>query len=159
MDRDFTRIVNQYSDMLLRISMHYLPSRQDAEDIVQQVFLKLVENNLQFISREHEKAWLIRVCINLCKDFLKAAYNRRVESGTEDNDAVTEIEIPDNSMIDYIKQLPENQRIAIYLFYYEDRPVAEIAQIMKTKQNTVLSWLNRGRKTLKKLIGEEYNCV
>ncbi len=155
MDRDFARIVHCYSDMLYKICMHYLPNRQDAEDTVQQVFLKLVENNIQFLSAEHEKAWLIRVRINLCKDSLKNAYNRRVVANVEDNSAATEIQPQDDFVLDYVKQLPDKQKTAIYLFYYEDMPVAQIAQLMGTKQNTVLSWLNRGRKTLKKLIGEE----
>ena len=74
MDRNFERIVNSYADMLLRICMHYTNNISDAEDAVQAAFLKLVEKNIIFDSPEYEKAWLIRVCINLCKDSMKSSW-------------------------------------------------------------------------------------
>ena len=78
MDRDFERIVNSHADMLLRICMHYTNNISDAEDAVQAAFLKLVEKNIIFDSPEHEKAWLIRVCINLCKDSMKSSWKKKV---------------------------------------------------------------------------------
>lgn len=156
MDRDFNRIVNSYADMLLRICMHYTKNTTDAEDIVQVTFLKLIENDVNFSSVEHEKAWLIRVCINLCKDALKSSWNKKVGS-------IQDIEIKDepydineeSPMLSYIRTLPPKQKAAIYLFYYEDMPVNEIAVAMGANQNTVLSWLRRGRKTLEKILKEE----
>ena len=156
MDRDFNRIVNSYADMLLRICMHYTKNTTDAEDIVQVTFLKLIENDVTFSSVEHEKAWLIRVCINLCKDNLKSSWNKKVGS-------IQDIEIKDepydineeSPILSYIRTLPPKQKAAIYLFYYEDMPVNEIAIAMGANQNTVLSWLRRGRKTLEKILKEE----
>ena len=80
MERDFERIVYSYSDKLYRICMHYVRNTADAQDIVQQTFLKLIEKDMYFESDEHEKAWLIRVCINLCKDSLKSSWNKKVFS-------------------------------------------------------------------------------
>jgi len=156
MEKDFERIVNSYSDSLLRICMHYTKNISDAQDIVQQTFLKLVEKNVHFENESHEKAWLIRVCINLCKDSLKSSWHKRVFS-IQDNDFTAptyEISQP-TPLLDYIRTLPPNQRTAIYLFYYEDMQTAQIARAMGANQNTVLSWLRRGRKSLEKMLKEE----
>lgn len=157
MDRDFNRIVNSYSDMLLRICIHYTKNKTDAEDVVQNVFLKLLESNISFENYEHEKAWLIRVCINLCKDNLKSSWHKKVHSINDEEikDGVFEIE-EKSPILTYIRNLPSNQKIAIYLFYYEGIPVSEIASLMKSNQNTVLSWLRRGRKKLEKLLKEDF---
>ncbi|MBQ8603241.1 MAG: sigma-70 family RNA polymerase sigma factor [Oscillospiraceae bacterium] len=156
MEKYFERIVYTYSDSLYRICMHYVKNTADAQDIVQQTFVKLIEKNINFESREHEKAWLIRVCINLCKDHLKSSWHSRVFSIQDQEFTSPEYNIPDQyPLLNYIRTLPPNQRTAIYLFYYEDMPVNEICTVMGAKQNTVLSWLRRGRKALKKMIKEE----
>ncbi len=156
MEKDFERIVCTYSDSLYRICMHYVKNSADAQDIVQQTFIKLVENNTDFHSREHEKAWLIRVCINLCKDHLKSSWHNKVFSMRDKDFTDLTYEFSRQyPLLSYIRTLPPNQRTAIYLFYYEDMPVSEICQAMNAKQNTVLSWLRRGRKALEKMIKEE----
>ena len=156
MDRDFDRIVNSYADMLLRICMHYTNNISDAEDVVQAAFLKLVEKNVVFESTDHEKAWLIRVCINLCKDILKSSWKKKVFSVHDQEFKDQPYEIADESpLLSYIRTLPPKHRTAIYLFYYEDMPVNRIASAMGANQNTVLSWLRRGRKALEKMIKEE----
>ncbi len=155
MDRDFNRIVNSYSSMLLRICMHYTKNTTDAEDIVQATFLKLIEKDVIFDSTEHEKAWLIRVCVNLCKDNLKSIWNKKVDSIKYMEIELESYEIDEKfSMLSYIRTLPPKQKAAIYLFYYEDMTIKEIAISMGTNNNTVLSWLRRGRKTLEKLLKE-----
>ena len=151
MDRDFERIVNTYADMLFRISMHYLKNTADGEDAVQQTFLKIIEKDVHFESAEHEKAWLIRVCTNLCKDSLKHASRKtQPEKDTADEFCDDRFYITDQ-----IRTLPPNQKTAIYLFYYENMSVKEIAGAMQQSTNTVLSHLNRGRKRLAKLLKEE----
>lgn len=156
MDRDFDRIVNSYADMLMRICMHYTKNASDAEDIVQATFLKLVEHNKNFTSYEHEKAWLIRVCTNLCKDSLKSSWNKKVYTGQQQEFTAPPYEISEQSpVLSCIRTLPPKQKTAVYLHYYEDMPVKEIATVMGANSNTVLSWLRRGRKSLEKLLKEE----
>ena len=156
MDMDFERIVRTYGDSLYRIAVHYTANTRDAQDIVQQTFLKLVENRKNFESEEHEKAWLIRVCINLCKDNLKSSWHSKVSYIQERDFSAPIYEIDEKMpLLSYVKKLPRNQKAAIYLFYYEDMSVFQIAEVMNARQNTVLSWLNRGRKALKKILNEE----
>ncbi len=156
MEKEFERIVYTYSDNLFRIAMHYMKNPADAQDIVQQTFLKLVEKSINFENADHEKAWLIRVCINLCKDSLKSSWRKKVTPLDSIPLPSDTYEISDSTpILNHIRQLSPNHRAAIYMFYYEDLPVSEIARIMGAKQNTVLSWLRRGRKTLEKMIKEE----
>ncbi len=156
MEKNFERIVYTYSDNLFRIAVHYLKNSADARDMVQQTFLKLVEKNITFESAEHEKAWLIRVCINMCKDNLKSSWHKKVTPVDEIYTHPSEYIVPsDNNILSHVLKLPPNQKTAIYLFYYEDMPVNEIAQVMNSKPNTVLSWLHRGRKSLEKVLKEE----
>lgn len=156
MDKDYRRIVNSYADILYRIAIHYTKNSYDAQDIVQQVFLKLVEKDIDFQNAEHEKAWLIRVCVNLCKDISKSSWSKKVTPSEEIHiKEYSEYDEENYSLLEYIRTLPPKQKTAIYLFYYEDMSVKEISTAMDAGQNTVLSWLNRGRKTLKKILTEE----
>ena len=153
---NFERIVYSHGDRLDKIAMHYVKNQSDAQDIVQQTFLRLLEHNKEFESADHEKAWLIRVCINLCKDSLKSNWTKKVISIQDQDFAAPTYEIrSDTPLLDDIRTLPPNQKTAIYLFYYENMQVAEIAGIMSAKPNTVLSWLRRGRKALEKIVKEE----
>ena len=154
MDRNFDRIVNTYSDMLLKICIHFVKNISDAEDIIQQTFLKIIEKDMRFETPEHEKAWLIRVCTNLCKDNLKSSHSRTTQPMTADK-ITSDCSTENFYILDQIRTLPSKQKIAIYLFYYENMSVKEIADTMQEKQNTVLSFLNRGRKKLAKLLKEE----
>ena len=75
------RLVNTYSDLILRLSYTYLHSAQDAEDICQTVFLKCLTSGQVFESRDHEKAWIIRTAVNACKDLLRSAHRQRTRPG------------------------------------------------------------------------------
>lgn len=136
----------KYSDMVIRIAYQNLKSMTDAEDIAQKVFLKLMTSRPDFESDTHEKAWVIRVTVNLCKDFLKSAWFRKrtaLEDSIPQNDK-------NNEVLDAVMRLPVKFRNVIYLHYYEDLTVAQIADILQQKENTVSSWLYRARNQLKK---------
>ena len=137
-------LLNRYSDMILRIAVHNVGSVPDAEDVAQEVFLKRITVGRTFRSPEHEKAWMIRVTLNLCRDFLKAAHRRNVAL-----DENIPSEEPNGEVLDAVFRLPVDLRNVIYLHYYEGLSIAEIARILHRRENTVSSRLHRAREALR----------
>lgn len=119
---------------------------------MQNVFLKLMRANPEFDSKEHEKAWIIRVTINECKDFLKNIFRRHTSL-----EEAQEIPIEEKEDLSYIREavlkLPDKYKSVIYLFYYEGYTAVEIAGILHKKENTVYTWMNRARQMLKDMVG------
>ena len=148
------RLVKTYADTILRISYMYLKQTTDAEDICQDVFVKLLSRDPSFENPEHEKAWIIRTTINLCKDHLRTGFWKRAV----DLDLAMEIpspETPDSGLLEQVMALPKNYRVSIYLHYYEGYPVKEIAAMLGKSENTISAWLKRGRNKLKSQITDQ----
>lgn len=145
----FSCAYEKYTDTVYRIAVHNTQSVADAEDITQEVFQKLLEKSSPIRGEEHLKAWLIRVTINLCHDFNRKISRLEVVDSPVADEPVTY----DNSVLEAVKSLPENYRNAIYLHYYEGYTAKEIGKILNAKESTVLSWLSRGRDTLKDMLG------
>ena len=124
----FALAVQRYSDAVYRAAVHNCRCTADAEDVVQDVFEKLLHYEGCFESEEHLKAWLLRVAINRCRDLTRAAHQKDTEL---DENLPAPEQMEDGSVLDAVKALPENYRNAIYLHYYEgyttagDRPDAE----------------------------------
>ena len=152
------RLVNTYADTILRISYQYLKQTCDAEDICQTVFLKYLTSNPEFDSIEHEKAWIIRTAINACKDHLKSAFVRRTVA-LDEAEAVAAPPVPDTEVLDALKKLPEQYRISLYLFYYEDYSAKEIGGVMGKTEANVTQYLSRGRRKLRELLEAERRQV
>ena len=149
------RLVNAYSDLILRLSYTYLKSTQDGEDICQTVLLKLLTTEQTFDSPEHEKAWVIRTAVNACKDELRSF--RRKAAPLEEVPEAAAPEPPQSDVLDRVMELPEKYREAIYLFYYEGYAVKEIAALTGRSEAAVSAHLSRGRKKLRELLGgKEY---
>ena len=152
------RLVDSYADMIVRIGCNYLKERFDAEDVCQEVFLSFLSENRSFESETHEKAWIIRTTINICKNHLKCAFIRHtvpLETAEEmPASAEQALEFPEA-----MKSLPENYRITLYLHYFEGYSVKEIASILGKRENTVSAWLSRGRKKLKHILSEDSKGV
>ena len=143
------RIVEEYSDMLLRVALHHISNKSDAEDAVQAVFLKLLRLNPEFADSQHEKAWLIRVTINQCRDMMRSAWNRKT-TGLEDTHPAKEKE-DDLTVLNAVKALPDNYRDIVFLYYYEGYTTVEIAKMLDMRQNTVESRLHGARGRLRGL--------
>lgn len=155
---DFTqqaeRLAKDYSDAILRLSYTYLKNTDDAQDICQSVFVKLLTQPITFDSPEHERAYVLRMASNACKDLLKSPWRKRKCS----LDACTEIPAPeakDGSVLEAVNRLPTGYRTVIYLFYYEGYQAAEIGKILGIPTATVHTRLARGREKLKPYL-EEY---
>ena len=139
-------IVDTYMKLLLRIAYSYLKNTEDAEDAVQEVFLKLLDKQMDFSNTNLERAWLIRVTINLCLDYLKAAHRKNVplEEGWNGK------KIEENPVLEEILNLPERYKTPVYLHYVEGYSIKEIAGFLGKPEATVGTWMARGRKLLKK---------
>lgn len=149
------RLVDTYSDLILRLSYTYLKSTQDAEDVCQTVLLKLLTAGREFESPAHEKAWIIRTAINACKDELRAFRRRAVP--LEEVSETAAPEPPASELLDAVMALPRKYRETIYLFYYEGYSIREIARFLHRSEAAVAAQLSRGRKRLKNEIGgDEY---
>lgn len=152
-EQEVNRAVECYADMILRLCMVYLKHPQDAEDIFQTVFLKYALSDKLFESEEHEKAWLIRVTANACKDSLKNLFRRITVPLEEAADCVTEMNEEQTRVLQAVRELPKDYREVIYLHFYEGYTAPEIAGILRKNPNTVYTHLRRAKELLKERLG------
>jgi len=150
-DDEIRKIYDRNIDMLYRISYTFFKGDiAKVEDAIQELFLKVINKNIRFESLEHEKSWFIVAIRNIAKNMLKRKWNEDVELDFDVKDDRKE----DNT-IDLIMQLPDEYKIPIYLYYYEEYSCLEIAKMLDKPKNTIYSYLDRGRKKLKIMIEEE----
>lgn len=145
----YNQVVEEFSDMIFRIAYQNLCNYTDAEDVVQEVFLSLLKSSKSFESKEHLKAWLIKVTVNKCIDIRKSFFRKNT---VPLDDQIISYTDKESSVMEEIFKLPKDYRNIIYLYYYEGYTVKEIAEILGKNQNTVNSKLQRGRKKLKNLL-------
>ena len=142
----FSFAFKQFTDTVYRVALHNTANFSDAEDVTQEVFIKLLETNKAFRDSEHLKAWLIRVTINLCRDKMKKSSRETLVENVFPNKPNED----KSEVLEAVKALPEKYRNAIFLHYYEGYTAKEIGKIFDAKESTVLSWLSRGRDALRK---------
>jgi RNA polymerase sigma factor (sigma-70 family) len=148
-DREITEIYLRHVQTVYRVCYLYVKNPHDTEDMVQNTFIRLMrDDSVTFESNEHEKAWLIRTAVNLCKDFFKSRkrislnYDSLQESAHYDQYRF-------NEALEKVLELPPKYKTAIYMYYYEGYTSSEIAKILGMKESTVRSRLHHGRKRLK----------
>lgn len=149
---EIERVVNEYATMLLRVAYSQLNNRTEAEDAVQEVLLKYMEKAPVFQSKEHEKAWLLRVTINHCKNHLASAWFRKRADLDEGIPALDNEEL---EVVSAVAALPAKYRAVVHLYYFEGYSTKEIAEILHSRPNTVSSRLSRARALLAKALKEE----
>lgn len=151
-DETISRIVREYSPMLLRLACTRLDDPADAEDAVQEVFLKLLTAHPVFQDAEHEKAWLIRATLHRAADQRKAAARKNVPL---EEAALSAVETPESDVLSAVRALPEKYSAVIHLHYYEGYSIKEIAAMLKLPAATVGTRLARGRMRLQQMLKEE----
>jgi len=139
-------IVKRYQDKLFRTAVAIMGSKADAEDIVQEAFIRLFEKNPNFESADHEIAWLVRVTVNLCKSRLRSHWWKKTETLLDTYPAETDGQ---QNLMETVLSLPAKYRIVIHLFYYEGYSTREIAHIAGLSESTVRQQLTRARRMLK----------
>ena len=158
---DAAAFVRRYSGMILRLCFTYSLGRADAQDICQNVFLKLLQSDRRFDGEGETRAFIIRVTINECKDVLKSGWRRR----SVPLDELIEREVPflpseDTGVLAAVQRLPVRYREAVYLYYYEGYNAEEIAAMVGAKPAAVRQRLARAREKLRKeLEGSEYETI
>ncbi len=174
-NRDYEKIVENYIDSIYRIAVSYTKTQADADDVVQQTFMKLLSKNVNFTDEEHIKRWLIRVCVNECNSLFSSFWRKNVGFYDETRDSNME-PAPNSSkktqgnfssdlefstvenltLYNAIKELPGKFKALIYLFYYEGYQTKEIADILHIKEATVRTRLVTARKLLKEKLKEAW---
>ena len=145
-------LVTQYENTLFRAALAILGDVQEAEDAVQETYLRYLEKRPELRDENHEKAWLLKVTANRCKSVLR---QRRRHPAVELLDVYPAPDNGSRELVEAILALPANQRAAVHLFYYEGYSTEEIAGILGQRPGTVRSHLSRGREALRqKLKGE-----
>lgn len=139
-------VLQNYSNMIYRLAMSITRNKTNSEDIMQEVFVRLIKKRPAFENDEHEKAWLLRVTINCSKKLIYSAWNRHTVNLGEDfkveNEEISEV-------YDIVMKLPKKYREVIHLFYYEDLPIKEISGILNSSEGTIKSRLSRAREILR----------
>ena len=152
----FEEIYEKYATDVLRVSYFYLGDRQKAEDVCQDVFVRLI-TNAPVLQEGREKAWLLKVALNRCRDLWRGAWVKRVILGSP---AFELIPAPDEidkladqqEIMGAIHQLPASFREVILLHYYQGYGITEIAEMMDLPEGTISSRLSRGRKKLESIV-------
>lgn len=154
-EREINEAIERYADTVRRLCMLHLKNHADTEDIFQTVFLKYALHTEPFTDAEHEKAWLIRVTINACKDLLKSFFRSRTVSLDEVLEQPAELPPDHREVLEAVLSLPQKYRDVIYLHYYEGYSAPEIGRILKKNVNTVYTLLGRAKQQLRETLGGE----
>ena len=159
-ESEFNKKYDKYCNLIYRTAYQYIFNVQLAEDVTQEVFVKLLTYGKSFHDDEHEKAWLLRVTINLCKNILKSKSYQSLELKNEISVYNSAFEEKSDTKMDistYLKHLSAEQRTAIFLYYFEGLKIKEISKVMNIKENTVKSHLKRAKQNLKMNMEREQN--
>lgn len=147
----------KYADRVFAAAFNICRNRADADDVVQDTFIKYYSQQQDFEDEAHIRAWLLRVAINRAKDITSSFWRKNRVTWEEYMDELEFEEPADSRLFEAVMRLPDKYRIVIHLFYYEDYSVSEIAGVLHCREGTVKSQLNRGRKLLKNMLMEEWN--
>jgi len=152
----FARLYDQYATDVLRVCYFYLSDREKAEDVCQDVFVRLMTTH-PLLQPGREKSWLLKVALNRCRDLWRGAWLKRVILGGPTFELIP---APDEfsrrddqqAMMAAINQLPATFKEVILLHYYQGMNIAEIAQMLELPEGTISSRLSRGRKKLESIL-------
>ena len=152
-EQEVEQAIELYSDMIRRICLLHLNNHEDTEDVLQEVFLKYVLHSVGFESKEHEKAWLIRVTLNACKDLKRRLFRHSTVALDVLSEEAASVMPEQMEILEVVLSLPAKYKDVIYLHYYEGYTAREIGTMLHKKENTVYSLLSRGRELLKQKLG------
>ena len=154
---DFERVFKRNNKRLFLIALSFTANQYDAEDILQNSFIKLLKAKTEFENDEHIDKWLTAVTVNESKNLLKSAF-RKKSADFEDYISTCSFDCEKSAdLFNAVMSLPKKLRTVIHLFYYEDMPIKEIADMLNIKQSAVKTRLCRAREQLKIQLGDDWN--
>lgn len=149
-------LVEKYKNALFAAAFSVCKNPQDAEDAVQEVFIKYHSMPKEFESEEHIKAWLLRLAINQARDISRSFF-RKNSVALEDYMETLAFSTPEDAgLFECVMSLPEKYRVVLHLFYYEDYSVKEIAALLSVREGSVKTRLSRGRAMLREVLKEDW---
>jgi len=157
MKMKFEHYYKKYYEQIFRVAFAQVKNHADAEDVVQETFIKLMRYQPEFENAEHEKAWFIRTTLNICKDLFKSRQYSEIcmeEVPEIEKEYINISKIDDDDTLWKVLALPEKYKNCLYLFYYEDYSIKEISSVLQMQENTVKTNLKRGRERLKNMMQE-----
>ncbi|MDO5558183.1 MAG: RNA polymerase sigma factor [Oscillospiraceae bacterium] len=154
-DISVKELFSMYSDMIYRIAFARTGNRYDAEDIMENTFLKYIKCNKKFREEEHRKAWLLKVTVNSCNSFFTSGWSKHRAQLDDAREISYSTEFEKSEVYYAVAALPEKYRVVVHLFYYEEMSIEEICEILGAKESTVKSQLHRAREKLKEILKEE----
>ena len=152
---DHELVYRRHVQTVYRVCYAYMRNSAEAEDAVSETFCRMIKSAPDFEGEEHEKAWLIRVAVNVCKNMLKHWWNKR-EPLDAHGELTTSAADDDSDVMEHIKRLPDKYKAPVYLYYCEGYKGDEIASILGVPSSTVRNWLREARFLLKNILEESY---
>ncbi len=158
--QEAARLAEQFGPAVYRLAYAKMGNTADAEDVTQDVFLRLLTKAPVFDSDDHAKAWLLRVTVNRSADQFRSPWRRQAPLEAADGLAAPAQNVPGETLA-AVLALPPKLRVVVHLFYYEELPVAQIAQLLKVREGAIKTRLSRARAILRRNIleGGENNAV
>ena len=147
-ENNFKYIYDRYVDDIYRLCVSFLKNQADAEDVVQETFVKYYCSEKKFDSENHIKAWLIVTASNHCKNMLKHWWRKR-ENYEEYRESAGDGGVCIDEMLELIMKLPDKYKLAVYLYYYEEYDSEQIAKMLRKSGSTVRTYLKKARELLK----------
>jgi len=153
-------LIEKYSSAVYRVAYSYTGNRNDAEDIMQDVFLRYLKQSRTFSSSEHEKAWFLRVTVNCCKSFHSSFWQKKIVPIEDVEHLADKLEENTSELpvFEAVMSLPPKQRLCVHLYYYEDLSIKDIAVTSGMPESTVKSHLLRARAALEQKLKGEYHA-
>lgn len=151
--QEYKRLTNLYIDMVYRVALNGCKNKYDADDIVQETFLKLLKCKKQFESDEHVRNWLLRVAVNECNSMWNSSWHKKVVLKDEQDEKMVFETQEQSDLYELVMQMSPKYRQVIYLYYFEEFSVREVAFILKISETAVQTRLQRARNKLKEQLG------
>ena len=151
--QEYKRLTNLYIDMVYRVALNGCKNKYDADDIVQETFLKLLKCKKQFESDEHVRNWLLRVAVNECNSMWNSSWHKKVVLKDEQDEKMVFETQEQSDLYELVMQMSPKYRQVIYLYYFEEFSVREVASIWKISETAVQTRLQRARNKLKEQLG------